>query len=247
MALDSQSEELLRQTTGMQPMQTATGLLAFYRSLTCPYDQLLVAEGDLPKITSYLQRTGLFNAGSSAEDGAPYQYANKAEEFYSEATWRTSSEFKEEYLTFAPFDQKKPGFSVSRVFLQPEKYPDELNEALSKQIEMRQVLFCDEDFARLTSVLDFGCGHGTDVIHCRLAIFRKPGRRLELDATLVGVDRRRGAQVLEEKCDESRIRRSIEQRALARALPHRCQCLGMCDRHGAIAAAPGPRAAGPRR
>jgi len=35
---------------------------------------------------------------------------------------------------------------------------------LSKQIEMRQVLFCKEDFTRLTSVLDFGCGHGTDVI-----------------------------------------------------------------------------------
>ena len=50
MRIDPASEELLRQATGMQPMRTATGLQAFYRSLAAPYDQVLVVEGDLARI-----------------------------------------------------------------------------------------------------------------------------------------------------------------------------------------------------
>jgi acyl transferase domain-containing protein/acyl carrier protein/NADP-dependent 3-hydroxy acid dehydrogenase YdfG len=47
MGIDAASQELLRQTTGMQPMQTAAGIGAFYRSLELPCDQVLVAEGHL--------------------------------------------------------------------------------------------------------------------------------------------------------------------------------------------------------
>ncbi|MCU1347161.1 MAG: hypothetical protein JWO56_191, partial [Acidobacteria bacterium] len=50
MAMDPATRELLRQSTGIQPMQTATGLRAFHRSLALPYDQLLVAEGDLEQL-----------------------------------------------------------------------------------------------------------------------------------------------------------------------------------------------------
>ena len=50
MRLDAAGQELLRHTTGMQPMQSATGLHAFYRSLALPYDQMLVIEGDLARI-----------------------------------------------------------------------------------------------------------------------------------------------------------------------------------------------------
>jgi len=46
MGNDPATRELLQLTTGMQPMQTATGLEAFYRSLSLPYDQILVVEGD---------------------------------------------------------------------------------------------------------------------------------------------------------------------------------------------------------
>ena len=109
MGIDAASQELMQQTTGLQPMQTATGLKAFHRSLALPYDQVLVVEGDLPKIATYLQKAGIFNPPSDTATGDPYQYINKAEEFYSETTSRASSEFKEEYLTFAPFEKKKPG------------------------------------------------------------------------------------------------------------------------------------------
>ncbi|MCP5004263.1 MAG: methyltransferase, partial [Planctomycetes bacterium] len=94
----------------------------------------------------------------------PYVYANKAEEFYSLGTFGASSEFQEEYLTFCPFKERRPGFSMTRVFLNPRKYPEEFNYVRLRQIEMRQVLFCKENFNEIHTVLDFGCGHGTDVI-----------------------------------------------------------------------------------
>jgi len=50
MNMDSASRELLQRTTGLQPMQTATGLRAFHRSLALPYRQTLVMEGELAQI-----------------------------------------------------------------------------------------------------------------------------------------------------------------------------------------------------
>ncbi|HEX8619040.1 MAG TPA: SDR family NAD(P)-dependent oxidoreductase, partial [Thermoanaerobaculia bacterium] len=163
MGLDAASRELLFQTTGMQPMPATIGMDFFHRSIASPHDQMLVVTGELPRMTSYLQKSGILERPAESES-APYQYANKAEEFYSDTTSRASTEFKEEYLTFAPFVEKVPGFSMSRVLLSPEEFPDEVAYVLAKQREMRQLLFCKEDFPSLTSVLDFGCGHGTDVI-----------------------------------------------------------------------------------
>ncbi|HKO54705.1 MAG TPA: SDR family NAD(P)-dependent oxidoreductase, partial [Thermoanaerobaculia bacterium] len=50
MGADAATAELLQQATGMQPMSTASGIDAFHRALAWPYDQLLVAEGDLARI-----------------------------------------------------------------------------------------------------------------------------------------------------------------------------------------------------
>jgi polyketide synthase PksN len=50
MAVDQAARELMEQATGLQPMQTATGLRAFARSLELPHDQILVAEGDLTRV-----------------------------------------------------------------------------------------------------------------------------------------------------------------------------------------------------
>ena len=64
MRIDPASLELLRQATGLQPMRTATGLRAFYRILVSPYDQTLVVEGALPRITAYLQKARMFEVPS---------------------------------------------------------------------------------------------------------------------------------------------------------------------------------------
>ncbi|PYS30179.1 MAG: hypothetical protein DMG11_06165, partial [Acidobacteria bacterium] len=50
MGIDQASRGLLQQTIGMQPMQTATGLRAFHRSLALPYRQTLLMEGELAQI-----------------------------------------------------------------------------------------------------------------------------------------------------------------------------------------------------
>ncbi|MEJ2415731.1 MAG: SDR family NAD(P)-dependent oxidoreductase [Exilibacterium sp.] len=89
---------------------------------------------------------------------------NKAVEFYSVAAQATADEFFEDYLTFAPFEKKIPGFSYTRLCLHKEQYTREWEMVRGKQKELRQVLFCKEDFERIQRVLDFGCGHGTDVI-----------------------------------------------------------------------------------
>ncbi|WP_429843902.1 beta-ketoacyl synthase N-terminal-like domain-containing protein [Brevibacillus sp. FIR094] len=92
------------------------------------------------------------------------EFENKAVEIYTYSANSSETEFSEDYLTVCPFERKIPGFSMSRVILNPEKYPLEREMVREKQVEMRQVLFCKENFLRVQKVLDFGCGHGTDVI-----------------------------------------------------------------------------------
>jgi acyl transferase domain-containing protein/enoyl-CoA hydratase/carnithine racemase len=50
MKMDARSPQLLQRSTGMQPLQTATGIQAFYRSMALPHDQILVIEGDVAQM-----------------------------------------------------------------------------------------------------------------------------------------------------------------------------------------------------
>ncbi|TQV86004.1 non-ribosomal peptide synthetase [Aliikangiella coralliicola] len=54
MSVDQATEESLLQTTGMQAMQTETGLKAFYQCLALQQTQTLVIEGNLPLIRARL-------------------------------------------------------------------------------------------------------------------------------------------------------------------------------------------------
>ncbi len=112
------------------------------------------------------QKTGYESKVKKDRDTISYnqESVNMAAEFYTISAKDKSNEFQEEYLTFGPLEEKIPGFSMSRVFLNPEKFPDEMEFIREKQIEMRQVLFCKEDFNHIKTAFDFGCGHGTDVI-----------------------------------------------------------------------------------
>ncbi|MGZ5058460.1 MAG: phosphopantetheine-binding protein, partial [Methylobacter sp.] len=88
----------------------------------------------------------------------------KAAELFTYCAETSDQDFHEDYLTFCPFPERIPGFSMTRVFLNPKKYRAEMTLIQRKQIEMRQVLFFKEDFTQIRSLLDIGCGHGTDVI-----------------------------------------------------------------------------------
>src|SRR5437588_5053821 len=72
MKIDEGSQRLLQQITGMQPMQTATGIEAFYRALALPYDQVLVVEGDRSKL-----RRALLGRRSTLPERSPLSTAVK--------------------------------------------------------------------------------------------------------------------------------------------------------------------------
>ncbi|HEX6159707.1 MAG TPA: type I polyketide synthase, partial [Thermoanaerobaculia bacterium] len=65
MAVDRASWELVQQSTGMQPLDTTTGIEAFYRGLALPHDRLLVVEGVEPKMTEYLQKARIFEPAAA--------------------------------------------------------------------------------------------------------------------------------------------------------------------------------------
>ncbi len=88
----------------------------------------------------------------------------KAVELFTYHVETSDQKFHEDYLTFCPFPERIPGFSMTRVFLNPKQYRKEMALIQRQQIEMRQVLFFKEDFQKIRNLMDFGCGHGTDVI-----------------------------------------------------------------------------------
>ena len=91
-------------------------------------------------------------------------FENRAAAYYTLGAEAAKTEFQEEYLTFAPFPEKVPGFSATRVWTNPEQFPEETALLKARQVELRQVLFHGLDFNNIEKVFDFGCGHGTDVI-----------------------------------------------------------------------------------
>ncbi|OHX14652.1 hypothetical protein BI347_14895 [Chromobacterium sphagni] len=100
-------------------------------------------------------------AGERRPASAP---GDKAAEYYTFDAQLRSDDYREEYLTFCPFEEEIPGFSMTRVLSAPAVYADEYRRVLAKQIEMRRVIFRHERFESVRRALDIGCGCGTDII-----------------------------------------------------------------------------------
>jgi len=81
MAIDAAGRELLRQTMGVEPMQTASGLRAFYRSLELPHAQTLVLEGDRQKLTAFLRKARLFEPADAVPSAQRVASAEPAPAF----------------------------------------------------------------------------------------------------------------------------------------------------------------------
>jgi acyl transferase domain-containing protein/acyl carrier protein len=54
MGMDQLNQEIVRQSSGMLPMQTQTGINSFYQCLMLQHDQILVVEGDVPQLRQTL-------------------------------------------------------------------------------------------------------------------------------------------------------------------------------------------------
>jgi acyl transferase domain-containing protein len=91
-------------------------------------------------------------------------YDQKIVSLYEAIAQDGQSEFHGGYVTFFPLPERIPGFSITRVVMDPERYPEEALLVRTQQRECRQVLFAEVPFAQVHDVLDFGCGYGTDLI-----------------------------------------------------------------------------------
>jgi 3-oxoacyl-(acyl-carrier-protein) synthase/2-polyprenyl-3-methyl-5-hydroxy-6-metoxy-1,4-benzoquinol methylase/acyl carrier protein len=160
------------QEFGNEPLTTQSGIDIWHDSMRSNHLQTIVMVGKPTRVVKYLDKIYQAKPQTNSsvvtqlpirsESDVAYKYANKVEEVYSLVLPSVSSDM--EYLTFCPFESKKPGFSMSLTYLHPKEYAEDRRFVHLKQTEMRQVLFCKENFSEIKSVMDFGCGHGTDVI-----------------------------------------------------------------------------------
>src|ERR1041384_3485599 len=70
MRLDGESQELFQKTTGLQPMETSSGMRAFYRSFGLPYDEILILEGNVPQLRRIFLLSSVDQASSPAVQSA---------------------------------------------------------------------------------------------------------------------------------------------------------------------------------
>jgi acyl transferase domain-containing protein/SAM-dependent methyltransferase/acyl carrier protein len=77
------------------------------------------------------------------------------------------SEDHAEYLSWGIFPEIVPGFTWLRTILFPREVPEHVEILRRAQREVRRCLFRGVDLSAIQSVLDFGCGHASDL--CQLA------------------------------------------------------------------------------
>jgi acyl transferase domain-containing protein/enoyl-CoA hydratase/carnithine racemase/acyl carrier protein/SAM-dependent methyltransferase len=158
------------QEFGNEPLPTQAGLDIWRDILQSDQTQTMIVIGRPSRVETFLQKLyhgrpqlpEVSETPDRPQTGNRYHYASKTEKVYSLVLPDVHS--KMEYLTFCPFESRKPGFSMSATYLNPKAHAEDRRDVHAKQTAMRQVLFAKEDFAKIQSVLDFGCGHGTDVI-----------------------------------------------------------------------------------
>ncbi|MEI6778929.1 MAG: SDR family NAD(P)-dependent oxidoreductase, partial [Chloroflexales bacterium] len=71
---------------------------------------------------------------------------------------------EETFLTFGPLPQIVPGFSWLLTLADPARYREHAALSRAAQIDMRRMLFRKVDFTGCRTVLDFGCGYGSDLL-----------------------------------------------------------------------------------
>jgi polyketide synthase PksN len=71
MDLDARSKEIMWRSAGIKPLQTQTGIDALYRGLASCCDQVIVTEGDGPRLRQlFVDRQGEQASGAAPQDGA---------------------------------------------------------------------------------------------------------------------------------------------------------------------------------
>lgn len=81
MDIDPQSKEMMWRTAGIKPMQTQAGIDALYRGLASGKDQVMVLEGDVPRLRQLFleQQRESAHAGKVTQLSDPQQWQTKIE------------------------------------------------------------------------------------------------------------------------------------------------------------------------
>lgn len=88
--------------------------------------------------------------------------------FYDQFSANQRQNGNESFLTFAPLLERVPGFSWTLTFYEPDQHPREWAMIVEAQKQMRELLFRGIDFSAVRSIMDFGCGYGSDVVRFAL-------------------------------------------------------------------------------
>lgn len=67
------------------------------------------------------------------------------------------------HLTYVPLPEVVPGFSWLKTYYEPTQHPDASELVRRAHKQFRDVIFRGIDFSSIRSVMDFGCGYGTDL------------------------------------------------------------------------------------
>lgn len=67
------------------------------------------------------------------------------------------------HLTYIPLPEVVPGFSWLKTFYEPTLHPESSEMVRRAHKQFRDVIFRGIDFSAIRSVMDFGCGYGTDL------------------------------------------------------------------------------------
>jgi natural product biosynthesis luciferase-like monooxygenase protein len=120
--------------------------------------------------------------------GTPFERASTGVvgSFYDSVT-RAEDRDGEIYLTLAPFPDIVPGFSWTRTFQNPDRNPGHWAMLQAAQRQMREVLFSGIDFATVRTMLDFGCGVGSDLVALARAHPHLTGTGYTISARQAGI------------------------------------------------------------
>ncbi len=128
---------------------------------------------------------------------------------YSDAGDDGTSE--EGHLTFGFLPQPDPNFSWVRSLFEKDIDPQGHERLRQTQRALKDVLFADLDFDRISTVFDYGCGHAADLASMMLEHPHLTGRGFTVSAGQVAVGRKRlnamglGDRVKVDRADSSKV------------------------------------------
>ncbi|EDP94607.1 polyketide synthase of type I [Kordia algicida OT-1] len=149
MDIHESSLAIIKEETGMIPMETATGLHAFYQGIANKYNQLLVMEGVEEKLVKTLENLAPTN--ETIEQAQDYSVENQDVIF--EKTLQKTKELFGEVLGFAPskVDEHESfsAYGIDSIFI------NQLNQKLSKTFDSlsKTIFFEHQTLHEITNYL----------------------------------------------------------------------------------------------